>query len=404
RGYRVRHVQNFTDVDDKIIEHARRQGIPPAEMAARYIGRYFEDMDALNVRRADSYPRATEEVPKILEIVQGLIAKGHAYAAGGDVYFRVRSFPAYGELSKRTLEGMRAGARVAKGEGKADPLDFVLWKAAKPGEPQWESPWGPGRPGWHIECSAMALHHLGPSLDIHGGGQDLIFPHHENEIAQAEAFTGVSPFARLWLHHGLLQIGEEKMSKSLGNLVGIQEVVSRYGSDAFRLFVLSSHYRRPLLWSEESLSGMRRGAARLQRAAKGDLSGGGPVLDPAPFTQRFYEAMDDDLNTPQALAALFDLAREINRGAEEGTHAVQTARQALRETGEVLGLTFEEVGGDRKEVGPFVQLLIETRSELRAQKQYAAADRLRDRLTKLGVILEDTPRGTVWHFAEPEER
>jgi len=238
RGYRVRLVQNFTDVDDKIIERANRLGISPRELAEGFIERYFIDMDALNVRRADVYPRATEEIPKIIEVIYGLIEKGHAYQVGGDVYFRVRSFPEYGKLSHRAIDELIPGEQAAC---KKDPTDFALWKSAKPEEPQWESPWGPGRPGWHIECSAMSLKYLGDTLDIHGGGQDLIFPHHENEIAQSEAFTGVVPFARYWLHNGLLQLGEEKMSKSLGNLITIKEALARYSADAIRIFILSSH-------------------------------------------------------------------------------------------------------------------------------------------------------------------
>ncbi len=253
RGYKVKYVQNFTDIDDKIIARANESGISARELAQKFIDQYFADMDALNIKRADVYPRATEEIPKMLEVIEGLIRKGHAYEAGGDVYFRVKSDPDYGKLSHRTLDGMMAGARIEVGQAKEHPLDFTLWKAAKPGEPQWQSPWGQGRPGWHIECTAMSLKYLGQTLDIHGGGQDLIFPHHENEIAQSESFTGVKPFVRYWLHNGLMQLGEEKMSKSTGKLIGIREVLEKYGADAIRLWVLSSHYRSPITYSDENL-------------------------------------------------------------------------------------------------------------------------------------------------------
>jgi cysteinyl-tRNA synthetase len=403
KGYAVRHVQNFTDIDDKIIDRAKRLNISAEELAERYIQRYFEDMALLGVRPADVYPRATREVPEIIRMVEGLIAKGSAYASGGDVYYRVKSFPAYGKLSHRTLEGMMAGARIAVSEAKEDPLDFTLWKGAKPGEPAWDSPWGPGRPGWHIECSAMSTKYLGGRLDIHGGGADLIFPHHENEIAQSEAFTGVEPFARVWLHNGLLRMGEEKMSKSLGNLVTVRDAVNRFGADAFRAFVLTSHYRNPLTWSEENLAASGRAAERLTRAARGEVSGSGPALDPAPYRDRFVAAMDDDFNTPQALATLFDMARDLNRAAEEGKD-VRQARDTLRELGGVLGFTFEQrAASDRHDVTPFIELLIETRAELRKQKQFALADRIRDRLAALGVTLEDTPRGTEWQVRTGEE-
>src|SRR4030043_1590508 len=245
RGYNIKYVQNFTDIDDKIIARANEKDISARDLAQRFIDMYFADIDALNIKRADIYPRATEEIPKIIEIIEGLVKRGHAYQAGGDVYFRVNSDRDYGKLSHRTLDGMMAGARIEIGEAKEYPLDFTLWKATKPGEPQWQSPWGQGRPGWHIECSAMALKYLGETLDIHGGGQDLIFPHHENEIAQSEGFTGVKPFVRYWLHNGLMQLGEQKMSKSTDKLIGIRETLSKYSADSVRLWVLSSHYRSP---------------------------------------------------------------------------------------------------------------------------------------------------------------
>ncbi len=403
RGYDVRVVQNFTDVDDKIIARSQETGETAEDLAGRYMDLFREDMELLNVLPADAYPLATVEIPSMLEMISGLIDKGYAYAAGGDVYFRVNKFDSYGKLSHRTLDGMMAGARIAPNELKESPLDFTLWKGAKEGEPAWDSAWGPGRPGWHIECSAMSLSYLGEKIDIHGGGADLIFPHHENEIAQTEAFTGTEPFSQYWLHNGLLQMGEEKMSKSLGNLVSIRDVVEQHGADAFRLFVLTSHYRMPLTWTDEGVAASARAAERLSRAAWA-VSGEGDAPDTSAFKERFYEAMDDDLNTPQALAAMFDMAREINRAAGEGAD-VSEACVLLRELGGVLGLRLEQPGtGGTGDVAPFVELLIETRAGLRKEKQFALADNLRDRLAELGVVLEDTPRGTEWRFERRDNR
>jgi len=340
RGYKVKYVQNITDIDDKLIDRANKLGTTVSELAQKYTESYFEDMDALNIERADIYPRATEEIPKIIEVVQGLVDKGYAYEAGGSVYFRVRKVDDYGKLSHRNLESMMSGARIEPGEEKEHPVDFVLWKASKPGEPSWESPWGPGRPGWHIECSAMSLKYLGDTLDIHGGGQDLIFPHHENEITQSESFTGKKPFVKYWLHNGMLQLGEEKMSKSLGNLVTVKEILAKYSADALRLFVLSSHYRSPLTYSDEGLEAAERGADRLRQAAgkRGGNSGGG--VDVEPYRSRFVEAMDDDFNTAQAVATLFDLTRDINRADESG-YNVEEARKTLKELAGILGLTLK---------------------------------------------------------------
>ncbi|MBI3980228.1 MAG: cysteine--tRNA ligase [Chloroflexi bacterium] len=395
RGYEVRHVQNFTDIDDKIINRAAALGITPQELAERYINEYFADMAALNVRRADVYPRATHEIPWMIEVIGGLIDRGHAYAADGDVYFRVLSDPDYGKLSHRTLDSLMAGARVEPGAAKEHPMDFALWKGAKPGEPTWESPWGPGRPGWHIECSAMVLHHLGEQIDVHGGGQDLIFPHHENEVAQSESFTGLDPFARHWLHNGLLRLGEEKMSKSLGNLVTIREALAQHSADGIRLFVLSSHYRSPLTYSDEGLSGSDRGAERLRLAATAAGPLEGTALDAGRYRTAFETAMDDDFNTPQAMAALFDLAREINRARDEG-RVVVGAQATLRELAGVLGLTLAAPAGEEMAASPFIDLLVTVRSDLRAAKQWALADRIRTGLGDLGIVLEDTPQGTVW--------
>lgn len=395
RGYRVKHVQNFTDVDDKIINRAQELGISASELAEKYIDEYFKDMDALNIRRAHLYPKATEEIAKIIEVIQGLISKGHAYESDGSVYFRVRSFPGYGKLSHQNIDDMLARGSAEEGK-KEYPLDFALWKAAKPGEPFWQSPWGEGRPGWHIECTAMALKYLGGSLDIHGGGQDLIFPHHENEITQSESFTGVVPFVRYWLHNGLLQLGEDKMSKSLGNLITVKQALERYSPDAIRLFILGSHYRSPLTYSEESLKAAEAGMERLRQAARGRAdSAGEPALDSEPFRQKFIESMDDDFNTAQAIAVLFDLVREINRAREEGLNIAE-AQRTLVELAGVLGFTLEEPAKPPLEAAPLVELLIEVRDELRKAKQWQLADRIRSRLADMGIALEDTPKGTVW--------
>ena len=420
RGYQVLHVQNFTDVEDNIIAAAKRAGITITELTERYILEFFQDMDALNVTRAHVYPKATEEVPQIIEMVAGLVDKGYAYPANGDVYFRVTRFHGYGKLSHRTLDGMMAGARIEVEAQKEHAMDFVLWKAAKPEEPSWESPWGPGRPGWHIECSAMNLHHLGEQVDIHGGGQDLVFPHHENEIAQIEAFTGVNPFSGFWLHNGLLRLDEAKMSKSLGNLVTVRDALEQFSPDALRLYFLSSHYRNPLAYGDDSIAGQERAADRLrQAAAVEDAQPSGEAADPEPFRRRFIEAMDDDLNTPQALAVLFDLAREINRGREAG-RSIAGARESLRELSGVLGLTLETPRGSDSATGPLlelleefragpaadppttaesiVDLLVARRTELRAEREFEAADRIRHRLQELGVALEDSAQGTRWSF------
>jgi len=415
-GYRVKYVQNFTDVDDKIIARAGQSGLSPAELAEGFIAQYFLDMDALNVKRADIYPRATEEIPKIIEVIAGLVEKGHAYQAGCDVYFRVRSFPQYGKLSHRSLSEMMTGASCEeKGENeKEHAMDFALWKAAKPGEPQWESPWGPGRPGWHIECSAMSLKYLGETVDIHGGGQDLIFPHHENEIAQSEAFTGVSPFARYWLHNGLMQLGKEKMSKSLGNLITVKEALERYSADAIRLFVLSSHYRSPLTYTEDGLEAAHRGSVRLRLAAHRENGDGPKAIEVAPYRQRFIEAMDDDFNTAQAVATLFDLAREINQAVDSGTGFQDGKKVLLSLAREVLGLnlpkariisagkvTFKTSSKLSAKatvipgmVNALVNRLIEERTNCRKAKNWQRADEIRNKLAELGVTLEDTKAGT----------
>ena len=399
QGYEVEHVQNFTDVDDKIIQRAQEEGVYPQELAERHIQEFMDSMGALNVKSADVYPRATQEIPHIIEVIGSLIEKEYAYAVEGDVYFRVTKDRDYGKLSHRTLEGMIAGARVEVGAGKEHPMDFVLWKAAKKGAPSWESPWGPGRPGWHIECTAMSLMYLGETLDIHGGGLDLIFPHHENETAQSESYTGKTPFVRYWVHNGLLQMGEDKMSKSLGNLVSLEDALNQYSPDALRIFFLGSHYRSPLTYSEEGLSATERAAERLRNVMRGSTESSTDSLDPLPYKQRFLQAMDSDLNTPQALAALFDLAREINRAMESG-QGVSQAQKTLEKLGGVLGLTFHrpQKKSAEGEAKPFIDLLIDIRSDLRTARQYDMADQVRSRLDELGVVLEDTPQGTLWKY------
>jgi cysteinyl-tRNA synthetase len=400
RGYPVKHVQNYTDIDDRIIIRANAQGLTFDELAESYIAEYEQEMRELNITPAHIYPRATREIPMIIEMVQALIDKGYAYPVeGGDVYYRVRKNADYGKLSGRDVDAMMAGARVEPGEEKEDPVDFALWKGAKPGEPSWDSPWGPGRPGWHIECSAMSYRYLGATLDIHGGGQDLIFPHHENEIAQSEAFTGVKPFVRYWMHNGWLTLDEEKMSKSLGNIVTVREALDRYGADGIRVFVLTSHYRAPLNYSEDALDAGKRAAERLRIAASLP-SGGGPPADIAPeeYRQRFLEAMDEDLNTAAALAALFDLAREINRARDEGRD-VEEAQETLRELGGVLGLTLREREAAQS-AAPFIDMLVALRNQLRAKKEFELADGIRSQLEGLGITLEDTADGTRWRVKD----
>ena len=399
RGYKVRRVQNFTDIDDKLIDRAALQGTTVEELAELFINEYFEDMVALNVRKADVYPRATQEVPKIIEMIAGLIDKGFAYPSSGDVYFRVTKDPSYGKLSHRSVDQMRAGARIEPGIEKDHPMDFALWKGAKTGEPAWESPWGLGRPGWHIECSAMSLRYLGESIDIHGGGQDLVFPHHENEIAQSEAFTGVAPLARFWLHNGLLLKGSEKMSKSIGNLVSIREALETYSSDAIRLSVLKSHYRGPGYYSDDALAENERALHRFVQALQAPVNAGAVMkLAADAYKDRFVGAMNDDMNTPQALATLFDLARDINRDAEAGLD-VGDAQALLRELGStIFGLTFEErVANLSDDKAAQIQVLVDRRTELRAAKQFADADGVRDELTAMGVTLTDGAGTTSWH-------
>jgi cysteinyl-tRNA synthetase len=475
RGYRVRHVQNFTDIEDRIIETASAQGTTVETLAQHYADRFLREMDRLGIQRAGHYPRATEAIPKMLEIIQALVNRGVAYAVDGDVFFRVTAFPDYGQLSGRSLEEMQAGARIDVDPRKEHPMDFVLWKAGKPGEPAWDSPWGPGRPGWHIECSAMSIAHLGEQLDIHGGGQDVVFPHHENEIAQSEAFTGKRPFVRYWIHNGLLRLseGQEKMTRHLGNFVTIEQALERYHPDAIRVFVLSSHYRTPATWTEESLEAATRGAERLRTAVehvetvlhqargRGEAlktppgpdagSGSGAVPDmtqAASATGAAFEAaMDDDFNTPRALAALFELATVLNKTADSVTRAgrallpgmlqaLEAGGSTLRTLAGVLGLRLrasmtpehrgalrrlaEELARERPDLfdpahpllahpqagGPddapsdeeLIAFIAEGRMRARRQKDWATGDAVRSRLQTIGILLEDSPTGYTWRL------
>ena len=396
RGYAVKRVMNFTDVDDKSIARAAEEGISNEEVAEKYIAAFFQDADALNLKRASVYPRATAEIPRIVELVRGLEEKGLAYEAYGSVYYRVRRDPDYGKLSGRSVDELLEGVRLDVEPGKEDPADFALWKASKPGEPAWDSPWGKGRPGWHIECSAMAIHHLGETIDIHGGGLDLVFPHHENEVAQSESFTGRTPFARFWMHNGLVRLAGDKMSKSIGNLVNVRDALERYSADAIRLWMLSSHYRSPLLYDEESIGAQERALRRLRAAVTADSSGGRVALDPAQFEADFVQAMEDDLNTPKALASLFDLARDINRNRDAGA-GVAEARETLGRLAGILGLTLAEpetaAGGVSEDE---IEALIQERATLRADRRFAEADAVRADLAARGVALADSPEGTTW--------
>ena len=411
RGYQVKHVMNYTDVDDKIILRANREGRDPIDLAELYIQEYHHHLEDLNVLPATVYPRATQEIEPIVRMIQELGESGYAYEADGDVYFRVTRDDDYGKLSGRRLEDMQVGSRVAVGERKENPLDFALWKSSKPGEPAWDSPWGKGRPGWHIECSAMNYHHLGEQIDIHGGGNDLVFPHHENEIAQTESFTG-KPFARYWVHNGMMQLMGEKMSKSLGNLVTVEDFLSRHEGSVLRMMVLNSSYRNPLTYGDEVVSQAERALERLRSALRSGQPGDA-VQTPASkeaaealkaqmeATRRgFLEAMDDDFNTAGALGNLFDLVRAINQARDTGA-SVETLTQAralLRELAGIFGLVLDRPAAAGGEARPYVDLLVEVRSELRRQKLWALSDQVRNRLAELGVVLEDGKEGTSWRW------
>ena len=401
RGYRVTHVMNYTDVEDKIIQRAREQGETPEALATRHRLEYERHMQDLNVLVPTIRPQASLEMPAILGMIEPRMEKGSAYAVDGDVYFRVGRDPDYGRLSGRKVEEMRAGAGLKVDELKEDPADCALWKATKEGEPSWPSAWGAGRPGWHIECSAMNLRYLGEQIDLHGGGNDLVFPHHENEIAQTESVTG-RPFARYWVHNGMVQLGGEKMSKSIGNLVTVEAFLARHEADAFRFLVLNSGYRSPLTFTDDVVEQAERGLERLRGGLKrGAVSGGGGpgLAEPAAEArQGFEDAMDDDFNTPGALSHLFELVRSIHQAQDHGASAelLEPAQRTLRELAGVLGLRLEAKRFDDRRAGPLLDLLVDVRRELRQVQQWALADQIRDRLAEQGILLEDGKDGTRW--------
>ncbi|MCR4818968.1 MAG: cysteine--tRNA ligase [Fretibacterium sp.] len=412
QGYKVTFVQNFTDIDDKMIHRAHREGITVPELAERFIAEYRKDAGALGIHEPTVAPRATEHIPEIIDTIRKIIDNGHAYVSGGDVYFDVKSWPKYGVLCKQNLDDLEAGARVEPGEVKRDPLDFALWKGEKPGEPAWDSPWGRGRPGWHIECSAMSSKYLGETIDIHSGGVDLLFPHHENEVAQSEAATG-KQFVRYWLHNGFLLIDSEKMSKSLGNFLTARAALEKYSPLAIRLFMLSAHYRSPINFAPEGLQQAAAGVTRL-RNCRGDLdfaaknrAGDNSGFDMAALTAGlekldadFHTAMDDDFNTAAALGVLFEVVHLINTSLKD--HEVlppeffEVCRRALDTYDGILGV----IGPDEAEEGSpedaEIEKLIEERAAARKAKNFARSDEIRDQLRDRGIVLEDTPQGTKW--------
>ncbi|MDA1278671.1 MAG: cysteine--tRNA ligase [Chloroflexi bacterium] len=399
RGFKVRRVQNFTDVDDKIITRANKEGVPAEEITEKYIESFYESMDGLNVRRATVHPRATEDMPEIIGLIQRLIDGGWAYPTNGSVYFRVRRDDGYGKLSGQNIDEMLEATRHDMEVGKEDPADFALWKAVKPDEPQWGSPWGQGRPGWHIECSAMAFKHLGEQIDIHGGGLDLIFPHHENEIAQSESASGSVPFSRFWMHNGMLRnaVGQE-MSKSLGNAFNVNSALEEFSSDAIRLWILQSHYRTNPLLDKELIAAAERSMRRIRQAVEVEspaFDEVGESVDFRPFEKRFTEAMDDDLNTPQAIAAIFDLVREVFRGRDSGID-VSGAVESIRDLSGVLGLSLEAPPDKSGLSDAEIEALIRQRHEARDEKRWSDADLVRDQLAAAGVSIADTAGETTW--------
>jgi cysteinyl-tRNA synthetase len=400
-GYDVTYVRNITDIDDKIIKRANENGEPFLELTNRFISAMHEDSSALGVEQPSEEPRATDHMARIITMIETLIVRGHAYEAdNGDVYYAVDSFPEYGKLSGKSVEDLRAGARVEPGEGKRDPMDFALWKAAKPGEPSWESPWGQGRPGWHIECSAMSTELLGNHFDIHGGGADLSFPHHENEIAQSEGCTG-EKFVNYWMHNGFVRINDEKMSKSLGNFFTVREILEHFRAEEVRYFILTSQYRSPLNYDDEHLLNARQALTRFYTSLRGM-----PDVRPAggeEYVEAFMQAMKDDFNTPVALAAMFDLAREVNRLREEESEKAAGLAAQLKSLGSILGIlqedpeTFMKAGvSDGGLADEEIEAMIQQRIQARAEKNWADADRLRDELESHGIILEDSASGTTW--------
>lgn len=406
RGYKVTFVQNFTDVDDKIIKRAKNENTTEKEISDRFIDEYFKDAEALNIKKADYHPRVTEHINDIIDIIKKLEANGLTYTAGGDVYYDTANFPGYGKLSKQNFEELEAGARVDVKENKHNPFDFVLWKAQKPGEPAWESPWGKGRPGWHIECSAMSMKYLGETIDIHSGGQDLIFPHHENEIAQSEGATGKT-FSRFWMHNAFLNIDNEKMSKSLNNFFTVRDIKEKYDLEVFRLFMISAHYRNPINFSGELLDQAKSALERLYNA-KNNLAFLMDKVEDKPlspkeedfiaaltdYEKKFIEAMDDDLNTADGLAVIFDMVRDINSSinAESSGNLVKASYDMLMKLTEVLGLL------NKKEESLDIEIekLIEEREKARKEKNWALSDKIRDDLKAQGIVLEDTTEGVKW--------
>lgn len=417
-GYKVQFIQNFTDVDDKIINKAQGEGTDWKTISDRYIEAYFKVMDALHVRHADVYPRVSDHMKDIIQMISKLIGKGHAYILDNDVYYDISTFKAYGALSGRKIEDMLAGARVEVNEGKKNSGDFALWKGAKPGEPSWESPWGPGRPGWHIECSAMSIHYLGNNFDFHGGGSDLIFPHHENEIAQTEGTTGTK-FVNYWLHNGFITINSEKMSKSLNNFFLVKDALESYSGDALRYFLLSVHYRNPLDYSTERLDEAEKNMERLKEVIHrirelAILSGNMETEESRALAKAsdealkgFHEAMNDDFNTGLATGALFDLARAINTysaiidtGVTVDAVAVNKAYEALKIITDVLGILEKEWNDDNAvsdgDYQALMDVILSVRQEARKNKFYQVSDSIRDKLGAIGIIIEDTPTGVRW--------
>ncbi len=408
RGYNVKFVQNFTDIDDKIIRRANEEHVDFSEISERYIKEFWTDADGLNVRHATINPKATENIDAIIQIISALIEKGYAYEAQGDVYFSTEKFKDYGKLSHQPLEDLEAGARIMVGEVKHEPMDFAVWKAAKPGEPAWDSPWGKGRPGWHIECSAMNWRYLGDTIDIHCGGQDLIFPHHENEIAQSECFTG-KPFAHYWMHNGYINVDNVKMSKSLGNFFTVRDVAEKYGYEPIRYLLISAQYRSPINYStdiiEQCIAALNRLYTcrdsldfELKNAADAEHDGDKAIIDGFDkYREQFISAMDDDLNTADAIASIFELVRDINTnvvGKTPSKALVEGAIAMFDELTGVLGLVYNR---KTETLDSDVEALIEARTNARKEKNWAEADRIRDQLKEMGIVLEDTAQGVKWH-------
>lgn len=408
RGYKVTFVQNFTDIDDKIIRRANEEHVDFPEISERYIKEFWTDADGLNVRHATVNPKATENIDAIIHIISTLIEKGYAYEAQGDVYFSTEKFKDYGKLSHQPLEDLEAGARIMVGEVKREPMDFAVWKAAKPGEPAWDSPWGKGRPGWHIECSAMNWRYLGDTIDIHCGGQDLIFPHHENEIAQSECFTG-KPFAHYWMHNGYINVDNVKMSKSLGNFFTVRDVAEKYGYEPIRYLLISAQYRSPINYStdiiEQCISALNRLYTcrdsldfELKNASDAEHDGDRAIIDGfGKYREQFIDAMDDDLNTADAIASIFELVRDINTnvvGKTPSKALVEGAISVFDELTGVLGLVYNR---KTETLNSDIEALIEARTNARKDKNWAEADRIRDQLKEMGIVLEDTAQGVKWH-------